>query len=125
MFVSHSLRQSVLIFLNLSKLKNMILMVDLRNFYFDFMHGFLVKQVFFYHFSYCSSCNSEPGNVYLLEMAMNCLVFVCLCFAGLGIIRIEQMLKKERAKIFVKMDTECWKLLVKKIFSLKELIILI
>ena len=24
----------------------MILMVDLRNFYFDFMHGFLVKQVF-------------------------------------------------------------------------------
>ena len=24
----------------------MILMVDLRNFYFDFIHGFLVKQVF-------------------------------------------------------------------------------
>ena len=30
----------------------MTLMVDLRNPYFDFIHGFLVKQVF-YHVSYC------------------------------------------------------------------------
>ena len=36
------------------------------------------------------SCNyREPGNMYLLEMTMNLLLcFVCLCFTGLGIIRI-------------------------------------
>ena len=37
---------------------------------------------------------------------------------------LEQMLKKKR-QIFVKMDTECWKLLVKKVFRLKELIVII
>ena len=42
-----------------------------------------------------------------------CAVFVCLCFAGLGIIRILSRCRKKNAKTFVKMDTECWKLLVK------------
>ena len=32
---------------------------------------------------------------------------------------------RENAKIFVKMDNECWKLLVKKVFSLKEFNIVI
>ena len=40
-FVSHSL----LMYLNVRR-KVMILMVDLSNFSFDFIHGFLVKQVF-------------------------------------------------------------------------------
>ena len=41
-FVSHTL----LMYLNLSW-KTMVLMVDLRKSYFDFIHGFLVKQFFF------------------------------------------------------------------------------
>ena len=61
------------------------------------------------------SCNyREPGNMYLLEMTMNLLLcFVCLCFTGLGIIRILSRCWRKNAKIFVKMDTECWILLVK------------
>ena len=42
-----------------------------------------------------------------------CVVFVCLCFAGLGIIRILRRCRRKNAKTFLKMDTECWKLLVK------------
>ena len=62
------------------------------------------------------SCNyRELGNMFLLEMTMNLLsCYVCLCFTMLYWARyhtdLEQMLKKE---IFVKMDTECWKLLLK------------
>ena len=58
-------------------------------------------------------CYREPGNMYLLEMTMNLL----LCGFRLFMLYwtryhtdLEQMLKK---KIFVKMDTECWKLLLK------------
>ena len=51
--------------------------------------------------------------MYLLEMTMNLL----LCGYHTD---LEQMLEK---KIFIKMDSECWKLLVKWVFSLKELII--
>ena len=54
----------------------------------------------------------EPGNMYLLEMTMN-----LLCGFRLFMLYwtryhtdVEQMLKK---RIFVKIDTECWKLLVK------------
>lgn len=54
-----------------------------------------------------------------------CVVFVRLCFAELGITRILSRCWRKNAKIFVKMDTECWKLLVKKVFSLKELVIII
>ena len=42
-----------------------------------------------------------------------CVIFVCSCFAGLGIIRILSRWWRKHVKIFVKMDTECWKLLVK------------
>ena len=60
---------------------------------------------------YCFVWNyREPGNMYLLETAM---IFVCPCFAGLGIIRILSRCWRKNAKIFVKMDTECWKILVK------------
>ena len=54
-----------------------------------------------------------------------CVVFVRLCFAELGITRILSRCWRNNAKIFVKMDTECWKRLVKKVFSLKELVIII
>ena len=53
--------------------------------------------------------------MYFFEMAMNlllcgfCLFMFCLTHYHMG---LEQMLKKF-TKIFVKMDTECWKLLVK------------
>jgi len=43
-----------------------------------------------------------------------CVVFVCLCFTGLGIIRILSRCWRKIAKIFVKMDTESWKLPLKK-----------
>ena len=61
------------------------------------------------------SCNYRgPGNMYLLEMTMNLLLcFVSLCFTGLGIIRILSRCWGKNAKTVVKMDTECWKLLVK------------
>ena len=42
-----------------------------------------------------------------------CVVFVCLGFAGLDIIRILNRCRRKNVKTFVKMDTECWKLLVK------------
>jgi len=54
-----------------------------------------------------------------------CVVFVCLWFTGLGIIRILSRFLRKIPKIFIKMDTESWKLPLKKVFSLKELIIII
>ena len=54
-----------------------------------------------------------------------CVVFVCLCFAEVRIALFLSRCWRKDAKIFVKMDTECWKLLVKKVFSLKELVIII
>ena len=62
--------------------------------------------------------------MYLLEMAINLLLcgFRLLMFCWTRYhADLEQMLKKI-AKIFVKMDTECWKLLLKWVFSLKEVI---
>ena len=55
----------------------------------------------------------EPGNMYLLEMTMNLLLCGFRLFALYWTryhTDLEQMMKK---KIFVKMGTECWKLLVK------------
>ena len=40
------MRQSPSLNVFKSKVKTMILIADLRNFYFVFIHGFLVKQVF-------------------------------------------------------------------------------
>ena len=74
-----------------------------------FIHSDRVKVLYCFVWNY-----REPGNMYLLEMTMNLLLcFVCLCFTGLGIIRILSRCWRKNAKIFVKMDTECWKLLVK------------
>ena len=42
-----------------------------------------------------------------------CVVFVCLFFTGLGIIRILSRCWRKIAKIFVRMDTESWKLPLK------------
>jgi len=42
-----------------------------------------------------------------------CVVFVCLCFTGLGLIRILSRCWRKIAKILVKMDTESWKLPLK------------
>ena len=39
-----------------------------------------------------------------------CVLFVCLCFTGLAIIRILIRCWRKIAKLFVKMDTESWKL---------------
>ena len=53
--------------------------------------------------------------MYLLEMAMNLLLcgFLLFMFCWTRYhADLEQMLKKI-AKIFVKMDTKCWKLLLK------------
>ena len=54
--------------------------------------------------------------MYLLERAMNLLLcdfrLFMLCWTRYRT-NLEQMLKKKNAEIFVKMDTECWKLLVK------------
>ena len=63
---------------------------------------------------YCFVWNyREPGNMYLLEITINLLLcFVCLCFTGLGIIRILSRCWRKNGTMFVKMDTECWKLLV-------------
>ena len=55
-----------------------------------------------------------------------CVVFVCLyVFLHLVWHGSWADVEEKNAKIFVKMDTECWKLLVKKDFSLKELIVII
>ena len=65
--------------------------------------------------------------MYLLEMAMNLLLcgfrLFLLCWTRYDT-DLEQMLNTKNAKIFVKMDTECWILLVKQVFSLKELIVI-
>ena len=76
---------------------------------------------------YCLISNyREPGNMYLLEMAINLLLcgfrLFMFCWTSYHT-DLEQMLKN--AKIFVKMDTEYCKLLVKEVFNLKDIIILI
>ena len=49
-----------------------------------FIHSDRVKVLYCFVWNYW-----EPGNVYLLEMTISLLLcFVCLCFTGLGIIRI-------------------------------------
>ena len=51
----------------------------------------------------------KPGNIYLLEMALNCYVDFD-CFGGLGITRILSRCWRKIGKTFIKMDTESWKL---------------
>ena len=64
--------------------------------------------------------------MHLLEVAMN--LFLCgfrlLMFCWTRY-RTYCRCGRENAKIFVKMDNKCWKLLVKKVFSLKEFNIVI
>ena len=54
-----------------------------------------------------------------------CVVFVCICCTVLGIIHILSRCWRKIAKIYVKMGTESWKLPLKQVFCLKELIIVI
>ena len=66
---------------------------------------------------YCFVWNCwEPGNMYLLEMTMNLLLcLVCMLYWTRYHTDLEQMLKKRQN--IRQMDTECWKLLVKKVSS--------
>ena len=73
--------------------------------------------------SFETTGNLETSTILRWLWICFCVVFVCLCFTGLGIIRILSRCWRKIAKIFVKIDTDSWKLPLKWIFSLKELII--
>ena len=73
-----------------------------------FIHSDIVKVLYCFVWNY-----QKPGNMYLFEMTMNLLCFVCWCFTGLGIMWILSICWRTNAKILAKMATECWKLLVK------------